>query len=173
MDRLVSILLLKGKFPSNKTSEDPDQSKTHILEYFTCPQSNFISTLKKTRLWYILAVNFDNIQTLNRYRQIVDRNKNHPYKPRKTEGPWLLFITTCKSSIWFTKKHIFKIIIYFFNTSKCAENYVISFEVYYGQKILKLWRQETWPFGPGWSATITIIRSWTFRLPCYKLDKNS
>ena len=89
MDRLVSILLLKGKFPSNKTSEDPDQSKTHILEYFTCPQSNFISTLKKTRLWYILAVNFDNIQTLNRYRQIVDRNKNHPYKPRKTEGPWL------------------------------------------------------------------------------------
>ena len=34
-----------------------------------------------------------------------------------------------------------------------------------GQKILKLWRQESWPFGPGWSANITRIRSWTFRLP--------
>ena len=46
-----------------------------------------------------------------------------------------------KASIWFTEKHIFKIIIYFFNTSKCATNYVISFEVYdgfIGQKILKL-----------------------------------
>ena len=38
----------------------------------------------------------------------------------------------CKSSIWFTEKHIFKIIIYFFNASKCAANYVISFEVYDG-----------------------------------------
>ena len=47
----------------------------------------------------------------------------------------------CKSSIWFTEKHIFKIIIYFFNTSKFAANYVLSFEVYdgfIGQKILKL-----------------------------------
>ena len=35
-----------------------------------------------------------------------------------------------KSSIWFTDKHIFKIIIYFFNTSKCAANYIISFEAY-------------------------------------------
>ena len=67
-----------------------------------------------------------------------------------------------KSSIWFTDKHIFKIIIYFFNTSKCAANYIISFEVYcgfIGQKISKLWRQEIW------SANIMRIRSWTFRLP--------
>ena len=37
-------------------------------------------------------------------------------------------------------KHIFKIIIYFFNTLKCAANYVILFEVYdgfIGQKSLK------------------------------------
>ena len=48
----------------------------------------------------------------------------------------------CKSSI----------VIYLFNTTKCAANYVILFEVYdgfIGQKILKLWRQESWPFGPG------------------------
>ena len=47
----------------------------------------------------------------------------------------------CKSSILFTEQHIFKIIIYFFNTSKCATNYVISFEIFdgfIGQKILKL-----------------------------------
>ena len=34
-------------------------------------------------------------------------------------------------------------------TSKCAANYIISFEVYngcIGQQILKLWRQESWPF---------------------------
>ena len=31
--------------------------------------------------------------------------------------------------------------------------------------ILKLWRQESWPFGPGWAAHIPSIRSWTFRLP--------
>ena len=33
--------------------------------------------------------------------------------------------------------------------------------------ILKLWRQESWPFGPGWAAHITSIRSWTFCLPCH------
>ena len=46
-----------------------------------------------------------------------------------------------KSSIWFTEQHIFKIIIYSFNTSKCAANYAILFEVYdgfIGQKTLKL-----------------------------------
>ena len=32
----------------------------------------------------------------------------------------------CKSSIWFTEQRIFKIIIYFFNTSKCSANNVIS-----------------------------------------------
>ena len=39
----------------------------------------------------------------------------------------------------------------FFNKSKCATNYVISFEIYdgfIGQKILKLWRHESWPFSP-------------------------
>ena len=68
--------------------------------------------------------------------------------PRGGYDYFLLLL--CKSSIWFTEKHIFKIIIYFLNTSKCATNYVISFEVYdgfIGQKILKLWRQESRPFG--------------------------
>ena len=58
---------------------------------------------------------------------------------RKVHDYFLLLL--CKSSIRFTEKHIFKIIIYFFDTSKCATNYVISFEVYDGfidQKILKL-----------------------------------
>ena len=86
------------------------------------------------------------------------------------EGLWLLFIILLsKSSIWYTEKHIFKIIIYSFNTSKCAANYAISFELYGGfidQKILKIWRQESWPFGPGWAAHITSIGSWTFSLPC-------
>ena len=38
----------------------------------------------------------------------------------------------CKSSIKFTERHIFKIIIYLFNTLKCAASYFISFEVYDG-----------------------------------------
>ena len=57
----------------------------------------------------------------------------------------------------------------FLKKPKGAANYVISFEVYdgfIGQKILKLWRHESWPFGPGWTANITAIRLWTFRLPC-------
>ena len=86
---------------------------------------------------------------------------------RKVHDYFLLLL--CKSSIWFTEQHIFKIIAYFFNTSKCAADYVISFDVYHGfigQKILKLWRQESWPFGPGW-LVITRIRSCTFcRLCC-------
>ena len=72
------------------------------------------------------------------------------------------------------RKHNFKIIRYFFNTSKCATNHVISLEGYdgfIGQKYLMLWRQESWPFGPGWSAYIMRIRSWTFRLPWWHLQK--
>ena len=58
-----------------------------------------------------------------------------------------LLLLFCKSSIWSTEKHIFKIIVYIFkfdtskfDASKCAANYVISFEIYdnfIGQKILK------------------------------------
>ena len=43
-----------------------------------------------------------------------------------TRGSYDYFLLLLgKSSIWFTKKHFFKIIIYFFNTLKCAANYVI------------------------------------------------
>ena len=70
----------------------------------------------------------------------------------------------CKSLIWCTEKHFFKIIIYFFTTSKYAANYVISFEVY-DFKILKLCRQECWPFSPGWAAHITSTCLWSFPLP--------
>ena len=73
--------------------------------------------------------------------------------PQKTEGPRLLFITMYsvnhQSGL---QRNTFSKLSYFFNTSKCAAYYVISFEVYYGfigQKILKLWRQERRPFGPG------------------------
>ena len=55
--------------------------------------------------------------------------------------------------------------IFLICTSKCAADYVIWFEVYddfIGQKILKLWRQESQPFGLGWSAQIKSICSWTF-----------
>ena len=91
---------------------------------------------------------------------------------RKVHDYFLLLPVSllCKSSIWFTEKHIFKIIIYFFNASKWAANYVISFEVYdsfIGQNFLKLWWQESWPFVPGWAANITKIHSWTFRLPWF------
>jgi hypothetical protein len=58
---------------------------------------------------------------------------------RKVHDYFLLLL--CKSSKWFTEKDIFKIIVYFSNTSKCAANYVISFEVYdgfIGQKILEI-----------------------------------
>ena len=37
-----------------------------------------------------------------------------------------------KSSFQFTEKHIFKIVIYPFNTSKSDANYVTSFELYDG-----------------------------------------
>ena len=53
---------------------------------------------------------------------------------------------------------------------------IMSFHLRYdglmvlGLKILKLWRQESRPFSPGWAAHIMSIRSWTFRLPC--LEKN-
>ena len=63
----------------------------------------------------------------------------------------------CKSSIWvqaywFTEKHSFKIVIYFFDTLKCAADHVIYFEVYDGfidQKRLKLRRQESQLFSSG------------------------
>ena len=48
---------------------------------------------------------------------------------QKVHDYFLLLL--CKSSIWFTEQHIFKIIIYIFDTSKCATNYIISFEVYF------------------------------------------
>ena len=38
--------------------------------------------------------------------------------------------------------------------------------VHWAALILKLWRQKSRPFGPDWSANITRIPSWTFRLPC-------
>ena len=66
-------------------------------------------------------------------------NDDSMHGRRKVHDYFLLILY--KSSIWFTEKHIFKIIIFFFNTSKCATNCVISFEVYdgfIGQKILKL-----------------------------------
>ena len=42
---------------------------------------------------------------------------------RKVHDYFLLLLG--KSSILFTKKHFFKIIIFFFNTLKCAANYII------------------------------------------------
>ena len=48
-------------------------------------------------------------------------------------------------------KSFFFLISYIFDTSKFATNCIISFEVYngfIGQKILKLLRQESLPFGP-------------------------
>ena len=60
---------------------------------------------------------------------------------RRNVHDWFLLLL-CKSSIWFTEQHIFKITIHFFHTSKFAINYVISFAIYdgfIGQKILKLY----------------------------------
>ena len=74
-----------------------------------------------------------------------------------------------KTSVYFFSPHpLFKIIMFFHNTSKCVAKYAISFEVtdsFISHNILKLLRQEGRPFGPGWAATIIRIRSWTFRLP--------
>ena len=44
-------------------------------------------------------------------------------------------------------------------------HFIWSVWCFLGQKILKLWRQESRLFGPGWAANITRIHSWTFRLP--------
>ena len=93
------------------------------------------------------------------------------HRRRKVHDYFLLLL--CKSSIWFTEKHIFKIIIYFLIHQNVPQ--IMSFHLRYmmhdgfiGQKILKLWRQESLPFSPGWAANITRIRLWTFRLPCSK-----
>ena len=55
---------------------------------------------------------------------------------RENHGRWkdldYFLLLPCKSSIWFTEKHIFKIVIYPFNTSKSDANYVTSFELYDG-----------------------------------------
>ena len=62
------------------------------------------------------------------------------FQARKIESLCYFLLLLYKSSIWFTDKQIFKIIIYF-NALKCAANYVIYFEVYdglIGQKILTL-----------------------------------
>ena len=85
---------------------------------------------------------------------------------RKIHDCFLLLLS--KSSIWFTEEHIFKIILYFFYYIKICRkfcHFIWGIWWLIGQKILKLWRQESWPFGPGWSANIARIRSWTFRLP--------
>ena len=64
----------------------------------------------------------------------------------------------CKWSIWFTEQHIFKIIIYFFNV--CIRIYrqlchlIWGIWWFIGQKILKLWRQKSWPFWLGWATNI-------------------
>ena len=73
-----------------------------------------------------------------------------------------------------------KLLYIFFNTSKCAKNYVNSFELqdgFIGQKILKLWRQESQPFRSGWAAHIMSIRLGTFPLPwdshaCLEMGSN-
>ena len=36
------------------------------------------------------------------------------------------------------------------------------YDSFIGQKILKLGRQESWPFGPCWAADIARIPSWTY-----------
>ena len=56
----------------------------------------------------------------------------------------------------------YKKLSYTFDKSKCATNYRDIFEVYdgfIGQKIVKLWRQESRPFGPN-PAQISIPVPW-------------
>ena len=47
----------------------------------------------------------------------------HKADPNTEDGRSMTtFLLLCKSSICFTEKHIFKIIVYFLNTLKCAAN---------------------------------------------------
>ena len=74
-----------------------------------------------------------------------------PYSQGRQKVHDYFLLLLCKSLIWFTEKHKFKNIICFFDTSKCATNYVISFEVYdgfKGRKILKL--EAPLPFDLNW-----------------------
>ena len=69
----------------------------------------------------------------------------------------------CKSSIWFTEQHIFKIII------KICHKLCHFIWGFIGQKILKLWSQESRPFGSGWAANIKREYSrgpFVFRVLC-------
>ena len=48
-------------------------------------------------------------------------------------------------------------------------NFRCTYKGFIGQKVLKLWRQESWPFGPGWAAELLRIGSWTSRGPPFSL----
>ena len=90
--------------------------------------------------WQLCIIISDRIVSKHRFYQRMNHNK-------LAMVVWILwgtllqitedgrFMTTfyyyssCKSSIWFTEKHIFKIIIYFFNTLKCAK--IMSFNLRY------------------------------------------
>ena len=48
-----------------------------------------------------------------------------PFEHGRRKGHDYFLSLLCKSSIWFTEKHIFKIIIYIFLYIKMAANYVI------------------------------------------------
>ena len=69
-------------------------------------------------------LNIHHAPNLCKFDELFNIKRRHG--KRKVHDYFLLLL--CKSSILFTEQHIFKIIIYYFNTSKCATNYVISFE---------------------------------------------
>ena len=80
-------------------------------------------------------------------------------------------LVTCLGLFRFLMKGIFspyvlwpldKKLIFWIVTRVSARDYTV-YEGFIGQKMLKLWRQETWPFGPDWAANIPRIRSWTSR----------
>ena len=67
------------------------------------------------------GVVFIQLNVYNYIHIIILYNLRALYQGRWKVHDYFLLLH-CKSSILFTEKHIFKIILYFFNTAKCAAN---------------------------------------------------
>ena len=90
---------------------------------------------------------------------------------------WLLncmyhFLVNDKSGL--PRNSFLNIQMYNFNTSHNVPQNLrlnLRYEGFIGQKVLKLWRQESWPFGTGWAAKLPRICSRTSVFPNWRMTE--
>ena len=116
---------------------DPNSTKLcHKNHCHLLWQKRKASVVKQTRPWH----------NQSHYRKVLRWGVSNGARHN-----WKCFLAYKKFNV------VFKV-SYIFDTSKCAAWHRNIFEVYdgfIGQKILKLWRQKSWPFGPN-TAQISI-----------------